>query len=71
MKTIYDIWGYQHSCPNYDPCPVCYGCRACDPSWIKCSHCLQDPKKDICNKKKHTIKALNKMIRRPKFNVRT
>ena len=65
MKTKYDTLGYQY-CPDYDPCPLCYGCRAFNPSRVKCQNlCEHDnPKFNICNKEKHTEKALSLMIRR-------
>ena len=69
MKTEHDTWGYQHNCVNYDPCPLCYGCRAYDPSWHKCRHCEDDLKNNICNKQRHTVKLLNRMIGRRKLNV--
>ena len=69
MKTKYDTLGYQHSCVNYDPCPLCWGCRAYDPSYKKCKMCETDIKQNICNKQKHTPKVLAKMIRRTTIRV--
>jgi len=64
-KNRYDVWGVQHNCLNYEECPLCYGCRAYDSSYIKCQHCAENMKKNVCNKKKHTPKALTMMIQRP------
>lgn len=69
MKTKYDTLGYQRSCVNYDPCPLCWGCRAYDPSYKKCEMCETDAKQNICNKKKHTPQLLAKMIRRTTIRV--
>lgn len=69
QKTEQDTYGWQHSCINYEPCPLCYGCRHYDSSWIKCSACEQDRKKNICDIRKHTSKILSKMIRRAKINA--
>ena len=62
-KTPYDTWGYQHSCVRYEPCPLCYGCRAYDSSYKKCEHCEEHKRRDICDKKKHTTKALTLMMK--------
>ena len=69
MKTEQDTWGYQHNCVNYEPCPLCFGCRSYDPSWFKCKHCEEDRKINICSREKHTPKLLTKMIRRKRLNV--
>lgn len=69
MKTEYDTWGKQHNCVNYTPCPLCYGCRAYDASWLKCRNCEQDKKQNICDVQRHTPKILSRMIRRSKIYV--
>lgn len=62
-KTQYDTWGYKYHCILYEPCPLCYGCRAYDPSYKKCEHCEENSRRDICDKKKHTEKALTLMLK--------
>jgi len=69
QKTRYDVWGVQHNCANYQECPLCYGCRAYDSSYVKCQHCAKNKKKNICDKNKHTDKALSLMIQRPVINL--
>ena len=69
MKKKEDVQGYLFSCVNYDPCPLCFRCRAYDASYTKCSKCAVDMKKNVCDKKKHTDKALSKMIRRITIRV--
>lgn len=69
MKTQYDTWGAQHTCINYEPCPLCYGCRSYSSSWYKCRHCEEDVKNNICDTRRHTVKLLSRMIRRQKLNV--
>lgn len=65
QKTRHSVWGAQHGCVNYQECPLCYGCRAYDSSYVKCQHCAEDMKKNVCDRKKHTDKALAIMIQRP------
>lgn len=69
-KEPSDVWGYSHGCLNFQQCPLCYGCRAYDPSYIKCRHCEEDAKRHICNREKHTEKILAKMIQRQKIFLR-
>ena len=67
MKTKYDTQGYKLNCPDYNPCPLCYGCRNFDSSRIRCQNRCEttNPKHNICDKKKHTEKGLSLMIKRP------
>ena len=66
LKTKESVKGFKINCPNYDPCPLCYGCRAYDPSYYECTTECGGSKRDICNTQKHNDKALNLMIRRPR-----
>lgn len=60
MKTIEGVEGFKKNCPNYEPCPLCYGCRAYDASYYECAQCAKN-KQNICDRKRHTDRALNKM----------
>ena len=68
MKKPEDVRGYGH-CPNFEQCPICYGCRAADLSYVKCIHCAEDPKTNICNRYKHRPELLSKMITRQKVEI--
>ena len=70
-KTRYDVWGVQHNCVNYDGCPLCYGCRAYDPSYVKCQNCAEDMKKNVCNRELHREKLVAKMITRERIVIKT
>lgn len=62
QKTMHDVLGWQMDCINYDPCPLCYGCRNFDVSYKKCEKCNENAKRDVCNRVRHTPKALAMMI---------
>lgn len=67
MKTKKDrVKGYITDCLNYDPCPLCYGCRNYG-VLNKCeNHCGDDLKTNAClNKKLHNETNFAKMIHRP------
>lgn len=41
-------------CPNFSPCPLCYGCRNYSSAFLDCEECLNDNKKfNICNTELH------------------
>lgn len=65
-KTHHDVLGWQMNCLNYTMCPLCYGCRAYNPSYAKCQRCTADGKKkfNVCNTELHTEKNLSLMITR-------
>ena len=65
-KTLEAVKGFKTRCPDFSPCPLCYGCRNYDPSYYKCATICKGTKFDVCNKEKHTEKALGMMIRPPK-----
>lgn len=63
-KTPESVRGYKIRCPNFSPCPLCYGCRNYDPSfWICRTECSKD-KKNTCDKEKHTDKILAMMLQK-------
>lgn len=65
-KTPYDTQGYKHNCVNYNPCPLCYGCRNYDASYAKCVNlCGSKNKKfNVCDRYKHRDDLLARMIKR-------
>lgn len=68
MKTKKEtVKGYVTDCFNYDPCPLCYGCRNYG-VFNKCvNRCGGDLKTNTCtNTKLHNEKNFAKMIYRPK-----
>ena len=65
FKTICDTEGYKHDCPDYDPCPLCYGCRNAGMHPNRCNTlCMDNPKKNVCNVELHTPENISKMVRR-------
>lgn len=70
QKTPADVMGVQINCPNYEMCPLCYGCRAYNPSYVKClNRCGQNEKFHTCDTKKHRADLLARMITREKIVV--
>lgn len=65
QKKVSNVLGYKINCGNFNPCPLCYGCRNYDSSILSCERCYIDNKKfNICDTKKHNTKTLSKMIKR-------
>ena len=62
VKTIHSALGAKNGCVNFNPCPLCYGCRNYDSRYLACDVCAMDAKKNICDTKKHTEEALLFMI---------
>lgn len=69
-KTRYDVWGVQHNCPNYQECPICYGCRNYDSSFYKCHNCAENTKQNVCNRKLHRADLLARMVTREVIDLR-
>ena len=69
-KTHHDVWGFEHNCPNYQECPVCYGCRNYDSSFMKCRHCAEAMKKNVCNRKLHRPDLIARLITREVIDLR-
>lgn len=68
-KTPQDPAGYD-KCPDFNPCPLCYGCRNYDPSYYKCIMiCGGNVKYNTCDTHKHNDKALSLMIRPQEVNI--
>lgn len=55
--------GAETHCPNFDPCPLCFGCRNYSTAVLRCEKCENNKKQNICNTKKHTEQALQLMLR--------
>ena len=63
IKTIHDVRGSRTKCVNYQPCPLCYGCRRYSSIDPECQECLkEDKKKNICNTNLHRDEVTAKMI---------
>lgn len=68
MKRPGDVRGRQINCPNFQMCPVCYGCRSYDTQFAECRECGKD-KKNICNKQRHRPDLMAKLITRPEVEI--
>ena len=65
FKTPKDTAGYQGNCPDYDPCPLCYGCRNAGLYPFTCDAlCSGNAKINICNRELHTSANIGRMVRR-------
>lgn len=63
IKTPNSALGARRNCPNFDPCPLCFGCRSYDSAVVKCGLCYEEDRKaNICNRELHTEKALAVML---------
>lgn len=64
MKTWNDALGARNNCPNFDPCPLCFGCRNYTSYVIRCQKCKEDNQKDnLCKRDFHTERALSLMLK--------
>lgn len=63
MKNVNSTVGAQKNCINFEPCPLCYGCRNYNSADIRCDECFEDKKMNICRTDIHTISALNMMLK--------
>lgn len=63
MKTKTSVSGFINRCPDYEMCPVCYGCRNFNPKYKKCLDECGTYKEDVCNTKKHRPDLITKLIR--------
>ncbi len=70
QKTRQDVKGWQMDCINYEACPLCYGCRAYNPSHMKCvSKCGENHKMNVCNTQRHRADLVAKMITKERIVV--
>lgn len=68
MKRPGDVRGRQIHCPDFQQCPVCYGCRSYDTKYEECRKCGSD-KKNICNKQKHRPDLMAQLVTRPEVVI--
>lgn len=72
QKSQADVMGTLINCKDYEPCPLCYGCRAYTPNRVKCiNKCGTDAKFNTCNVTKHRADLLARMITRERIVVRS
>jgi len=72
MKKPSDVQGYIINCIDFEPCPLCYGCRNYRTYMIKCvNRCSGNLKKDTCKTSLHTESILGRMIRRESYIIQT
>lgn len=72
IKTKYSALGAQINCPNFYPCPLCYGCRNYNESMMMCQICKEDNLKyNTCKTSLHKPDILSKMLNsNNKINVK-
>lgn len=69
-KSPQDVYGYQSQCPNFQQCPLCFGCRNYDISVVKCvENCGTDKKKNVCNTEKHKAELVAKFITKEAIKI--
>lgn len=55
QKNVNDVRGAKIGCPNFSPCPLCFGCRSYSSANIECIECRDAGVKfNLCNKSLHT-----------------
>ena len=70
FKTPKDTAGYKGDCPDYDPCPLCYGCRNYGLHAFTCDAlCATNSKFNICNQSLHTPANIARMVLRDKIRI--
>ena len=69
-KQPADVLGNQIKCPNFNQCPLCYGCRNFSTSDLNCLQCLKNKKKNICDTKKHNNNLISNFITKNKINIK-
>lgn len=70
QKTPDDVRGRKINCPYFVKCPLCYGCRAYNPKFVKCQTCkLENAKMNICKTEKHQPHLLEKMIKKERIII--
>ena len=70
QKTKDDVAGYAYKCPDYEQCPLCYGCRNYNEKYLLCVElCGEDMKKNVCNTQRHKDNLIAKMITRETIEI--
>lgn len=68
-QKIQDVKGYNINCFYYDPCPICFGCRAFDSTLLCSDRCGGDIKTNVCSSNLHYPKNFEKIINVPKVSL--
>lgn len=70
QKSPHSVKGWQMNCANYEPCPLCYGCRRFDSKFVKCvNQCGQNERYDTCNGQRHRPALLSRMVLRERIEL--
>lgn len=64
LKNRNESKGAKDNCINFELCPLCYGCRNFNNSYLKCQKCKEDNENNICKTNKHKTKLVAKMIKK-------
>ena len=69
-KSIQNVRGYQISCPNFEGCPTCYGCRAFRPDESQCLICqAEDAKQNLCKVHIHKADLIDRFVTRHQIDL--
>lgn len=63
IKNWNSARGARINCPNFDPCPLCYGCRNYNSAVVRCDKCLENKKFNICDREFHSEHNLGLMLK--------
>ena len=70
-KTKFSALGAKMNCPNFNPCPLCYGCRNYNDKYEACLKCKEDNKKyNTCNTNLHKADIISKMLYNNTINIK-
>lgn len=58
------VLGKKMNCPNFNQCPICYGCRSYTTTFVECEKCIANKKRDVCNTELHKSDLIEKLIRK-------
>lgn len=72
QKTAAEVKGALINCKDFDPCPMCYGCRNFTTNRVKCiNKCGVNEKFDTCNVSRHRPDLLARMITKERIVVKS
>ena len=75
IKKVSEVRGNRINCPNFQICPICFGCRAFDSRDPECLICFEEGdiggrrNFNVCDKKTHRDDLVNKMITKTVYKV--
>jgi len=70
QKNPNDVRGMRISCPSFEQCPLCYGCRNFNSKYDDCRKCQsENAKQNICKTDRHRPDLLEKMIMKEKIVI--